>query len=370
MKTQLLEDIGQSGTLSLVPSSKISKDRPNKVLHIPASDRAGTGLPRSAAGVWRQKPQGEPPTVAIQKPDQAPPLREAPRSLPDPVLSVDAWQESPQPKSGTTTPPGETAFDMRATDGTTVPLPDPLFDFAPRTSVQSGSDVPGSEPGWFERSGKRYLLWSACLLSAALAIKGGLWLHETRKDAGSLALVATEFKAEPQRTKAVKRRAIAAKEFTLGADGEVRVTPSSPATATLPVPPSSTVPPLVLLTTEPATGAKLDETTRPAVGDNVRDEPRKEEAVADRAPLPAPKPMRRSERADAGQAARSARAKVEHVSGPRNATAAVGRMATAPVADSTMTATLKACRAHGYTAAQCVRRACSVTKYGFVCRGK
>jgi pyruvate/2-oxoglutarate dehydrogenase complex dihydrolipoamide acyltransferase (E2) component len=47
----------------------------------------------------------------------------------------------------------------------------------------------------------------------------------------------------------------------------------------------------------------------------------------------------------------------------------VRRTAPAPEQDATA-ATLKACREHGYHPAQCVKRGCSVTKYGFVCRGK
>jgi hypothetical protein len=41
-----------------------------------------------------------------------------------------------------------------------------------------------------------------------------------------------------------------------------------------------------------------------------------------------------------------------------------------PKPPSPMEATLKACKDYGYTPAQCFKRACSVTKYGFVCRGK
>jgi hypothetical protein len=38
--------------------------------------------------------------------------------------------------------------------------------------------------------------------------------------------------------------------------------------------------------------------------------------------------------------------------------------------DTSMEALLKACREHGYHATQCVRRGCSLTQYGFACRGR
>lgn len=236
MKTQLLEDIGQSAPLSLVPSGRV----PN-----PA---AGAAKPRSAFGVWRQKPAA----------DEQPPPQPAPQG--------------------------------------------PVFDFTP-PSPSTAPDVFKREPGWLERSGRRYLIWGACLLSSALAIQAAWWFYEERKDEGTLALVADELKAEPQFDKAVKRRALDAKEFTLGPDGEVHVESAAPA------------PPLVLLEPEP-------------------------EPVAQQAPARkiARKPVVQAE--------------------------------TKPDPESAMSATLKACREHGYSADQCVKRACSVTKYGFVCRGK
>jgi len=39
-------------------------------------------------------------------------------------------------------------------------------------------------------------------------------------------------------------------------------------------------------------------------------------------------------------------------------------------ADTSMETLLKACRAHGYHAAQCIKRGCSVSQYGFACRGR
>ena len=177
------------------------------------------------------------------------------------------------------------------------------------------------------------MLWGSCVLLGALLIQAGWWLYEQHKDAGSLALVADELKAEPQLEKAVKRRTHGAKEFMLGPDGEVGVAPAVPVSSPSPSPRASqAVPPLVLLDPEPV--------AQPAHA------------------APLPKPVHRSERLVA--TSKPVRAKVEPVPQRENKAEP----------ESTMSATLKACREHGYHAAQCVERKCSVTKYGFVCRGE
>jgi hypothetical protein len=44
-------------------------------------------------------------------------------------------------------------------------------------------------------------------------------------------------------------------------------------------------------------------------------------------------------------------------------------VAAAPSARQRREETLLQCRAHGYDARQCIRRGCSTTRYGLVCRG-
>ena len=282
MKTQLLEDIGQSATLSLVPSGRGTKP----IADEDAPEVAAPASPRSASGVWRQKPAEEVQDV----PPAAPPV--------EPVLAADAPQ-------------------------------DPVFDFTSPSPVMPPPTLDTHEPSWFERSGQRYLIGGLYVLASALVIQAGVWFYQERKDASSLALVADETQVEPQVEKAVKPRAIAAKEFTLGADGEVRVTPSA-APSSLPRPASS-VPPLVLLEPEQRADAKPEEAPQ---------EP----------PKPAPA---KAKRAPDYQLARAPSTPAEKKPGQ----------------DATMSASLKACKEHGYNASQCVKRACSVTKYGFVCRG-
>lgn len=329
MKTQLLEDIGQSATLSLVPSGRVSDSAADKEPHNIAPAPAATpAKPRSASGVWRQKPAGEAMVLATQQADQ---------QSAEPIAAVEAQPVLPGPVHEEAIPPAEPTPAANAS-------PDPLFDFTPGVPTTPAPDLVRRET-WFERSGPRFLLWGACVLAGALFIQAGLWLYEERKDASALALVAGELKAEPQVDKAVdkavgkavKQRTIAAKEFVLDPDGEMRVMPAAPASS--PTPPPRTaprVPPLVLLEPAPATDTKV---APKAVRERLQ-EPSKPERVAQRAP----------ERQLARTPVMPAERKTEQ--------------------DAAMAATLKACRENGYHAAQCVKHRCSMTRYGFVCRGK
>lgn len=316
MKTQLLEDIGQSAALSLVPSGIVAD------LRSPQAPAATPVRPHSAFGVWRQRPAGEPePIAAVEAQDVPPPkVIEVAISPAEPTLAVHALQSVPAPQG-------------------------PVFDFTLPSPTTPAPDLFNREPRWFERSGQRYLLWGSCVLTGALVIQAGLWLFEERKDARTLALVAEELKAEPQVDKAVKRRAMGAKNgFTLGADGEVLMTPAAPASTPSTLSPTApAVPPLVLLEPVPAAAAKVE----PAAGRADRQAPPKPELIAEQAPaISLPKRVRQIARAPVIHAER----KTEQ--------------------DFAMAEMLKACKEHGYHAAQCVKRGCSVTKYGFVCRGK
>lgn len=70
MKTQLLEDIGQSATLTLVPSAKVAN--PLAEPKRPTTPHATSlqSKPRSAFGVWRQKPAAD---VVVPAPAQEDP---------------------------------------------------------------------------------------------------------------------------------------------------------------------------------------------------------------------------------------------------------------------------------------------------------
>ncbi|QNA99247.1 hypothetical protein [Massilia sp. Se16.2.3] len=95
------------------------------------------------------------------------------------------------------------------------------------------------------------------------------------------------------------------------------------------------------------------------------------EPVVERAPsAPVSKPPSRTVRKQSASASKPVTKKepARPVRQVARASAVRAEKPTAP--DTSMTATLKACREHGYHAAQCIKQGCSVTEYGFVCRGR
>lgn len=329
MKTQLLEDIGESATLSLEPSGKVSNSGIQKGLHAIAHESAAAPVrPRTTFGVWRQKPEGEPVALATSPLEQPPPMVEA---LPDfePTFAANPVQSDPVSQG-------------------------PLFDFTLPPPTTPAPGLPKRESGWFERSGRRYLLWGSCVLAGALVIQAGWWLYDERQDAGAQALVADEVKVEPQLPKAAKRRAFVAKEFTLAPDGAVQVAPAAPPR------PAPAIPPLVLLKPEPAADTRRQTPAQP------RPQPVVEQAPA----APSANALHRAGREQLVPTARPVQTKAERAPERRLASESVTPAEKKPEPESAVSATQKACKDHGYTAAQCVKQACSVTKYGFVCRGK
>jgi len=117
----------------------------------------------------------------------------------------------------------------------------------------------------------------------------------------------------------------------------------------------------------------------------VKPEPLPTLAAAKRAPVTAPKTVRAAKQAAATplpkpsirkmrerSVAPAAPAKERRQRDPvrqvaRASTAGTERASTP---DDPMAARLKACREHGYHAAQCIKRQCSVGTYGFACRGR
>lgn len=333
MKTQLLEDIGQSASRTLVPSSRVLNAGPEPTVQVRA---ASPGKPRSASGVWRQNPAGDLTLPVAPKPEPQP----APVEVPAPAV----------PEAIIT--PVEPTFSANAVQWEPA-LHDPLFDFVLPAAAAPASDLFKPEPSWLERSGLRSR-WGAGMLAGVLVVLAGAWYYDKRTDENALALVADRSEAQPQVSKVVKQRVLAAKEFTLGPDGEVMVTPAAPSLAPSLAPPvAATAPALVLLEPDPAPGAQLESTAAPAGRQQEPQVRPKAGRVAELVPTPAqPKRVRRAERAQVVARAPVVRAeKRAEVESPR-------------------AAMLKECKAHGYQEAQCVKRACSMTKYGFVCRGK
>jgi hypothetical protein len=352
MKTQLLEDIGQSANLSLVPAAKASISHARSDVDDTAQARAAkVAVPRSSSGVWRQKPAAGPDEPAPQSPYQAPPPAQPQAS---PVPETAAVPEQPhvpfQPVNETGTFRAEPTLGANAIFGEPDSR-DPLFDFLPPLPSPPASELSKREQTWLKRSGKRYLLWATSVLAFALIALGGMWLYEEGEDASAMAVVADESKADPHFDKVVKRGTAGAKEFTLGADGKIG---AAPARALTPPPTSPAVPPLVLLKPEPASAT-----------------PVKVEPAADKTPpAPLPKPVRKTEREQPVGAPKPLRTASDRAPARPLVREPVVETEKNPVPGATPAENLKACKAYGYSAAQCVKQACSMTKYGFVCRGK
>lgn len=350
MKTQLLEDIGQSATLSLVPSKiPVDKSAENKVVEFPAVQAWEPARSRAGSGVWRQKPVAE-PVVLAQQAEQPPTPLEL-DSVFEEIAALEAryvrpaLDEAPAAEALSPTPVSFAAEPRHDISISPAVLPvaaeqqdlvgeprDPLFDFTRPPSSQSIPDLnPFTIPAGPSPSRQRYAVWGACILAGAMLIQGGRWLYAEQDTVGTRAVATAESREEPHVDKAVKRRAIAAKEFTLGPGGEVSVTPQAP--------------PLVLLKPEPTVAAKAEQNPPKPVERAVLQEPRKQAAVENN------------------------RANLKDKRDPAYALATAASAERKPARESATAATLKACREHGYHAEQCVKRACSVTKYGFVCRG-
>lgn len=392
MKTQLLEDIGESAQLALTPSRTVGDSRAGKKVRklAPAANREPARL-RSASGIWRQKPAGEPLISTTQQPDQQPDQPALPldlHSVFEEIAALEAQYVAPtrqhepvvaaaEPQHALPAPPVEPLHKpaVSPAEPTLAPSPtqtgtapqDPLFDFTPPSPAHQAADPFTRAPTGPTRSRRRFLLWGACLLSAALLIQGGRWLYQERKDAGLLALGAGQATEKPRVDQAMKRQAMAAKESGLEHGGDVPATPAVSASRPLPAAP----PPLVMLEPDPPAATGLEHRPAPAARGEERRTPLRPEPVAEQGPVsPLPKPSSRMARAQSEAAAERPREGRERKPVRQIARASAMRTEGPSVPETAMEATLRACREHGYHAAQCIKRACSVTEYGFVCRGR
>ncbi|QYF95420.1 hypothetical protein KY495_09840 [Massilia sp. PAMC28688] len=382
MKTQLLEDIGQSATLSLVPAKKEGASPPPVAEDALAPQASQATSPRAAFGVWRQKAVVDAVVVdAANQPDQQA-LHQDLDSVFEEIAALEAQYVPPSPHQEPVTtalapPPAITAPESLHVPATPEPAldtfwtqnpndrPDPLFDFTPPAPGSSPVDPFTPAPAAMKASQQRYLVWGALALSAVLFIQGGRWIYDQR-GGGDVALAAIAAKEEPQVDKAAQRRVLAAKEFTLKPNGDVSVAPSKPASSARPVASTAATPPLVLLESAFSPAPAAESSGKVETGAANR------QAATTNRPV-AEKHSSRSRETSRGQsstAASSAGSRDERVTNSQLASASAKEPESPAKRGGLSAATLKACREHGYHAAQCVKRACTMTKYGFVCRGR
>ena len=377
MKTQLLEDIGENTASSLAPSS-IAGNPANGAHKLAPAAGAQAARPRSASGVWRQAPAAEPQASAAQPPDPQP----APLDLDNVFEEIAALEaqyvapvQQPEPAEA---PPGaghaqpappaepQQAPVIPAAGPTLGPDPanpattprDPLFDFTePSPELQAQNPFTRPAAG-ATRPRQRFFLWGAALLSVALLGLGGRWFYQEQKDAGSLARIADDAQDTPLVVKAVPEP-----------EGDARMKPTERAEPASP--PASAVPPLVYLPPDPPPAARAEQPAPVAASPaQPRTAPTPAPAAEQAQVYPIPKRASQPARARADAPARRAKPKAEPAPARQLARASVAVTQKRPAPDTSMEATLKACREHGYHAAQCVKQGCGVTEYGFVCRGR
>jgi len=328
MKTQLLEDIGQSAGLPPAPP----KAAGHSMAQTAAQGPAGAVKPeparrRPAGGVWRKKPATEPAPVALDSVFEEIAALEA--QFVPPAHEHCAVPDAPPPAPASL--PVEEATAPNPLHRVAAPH-GPLFYFTEPLPASRAADP--STAAAAGRPARRYLLGAACVLSAALLALGGSWLYQERNGAASTAASAVPTTAP---------RPVAA-------------TPVEPVVAaSLPAP---DVPPLVML--EPDPPAAIKSAPAPKIVRAAKPAP----ASARRTPA-IQKTRQRAEAASAPAEQRRHREQVREL-----ARAAVIETQSAPMPQSAMAATLKACREHGYHASQCIRRQCGVGRYGFACRGR
>lgn len=420
MKTQLLEDIGQSGTLSPAPAKPIGHPTPAQEVHIPApAGNAQAAKARPTPGVWRQKPATEPevpevPVAPAPQPEEAATVEldkvfeelaaleaqlmpsgqqhghghghghgqdadDAPVSAPmsprqapaaGPVEpQVASPQQPAEPQAGAAPaphPPRQTAAPQEPLFDFTPP-PERQFDFTPAPERQAAAAF-ASVPAAAARSRPRYLVLATGVLASALVIGGGSWLVQERKDAASLALVAGAASNGAPVDQAAPRPAPAAKAAATDADSAMRALPAVPDSRPAPAPP----PPLVMLEPDPPAAAKSEKPAPTVTDEAETPAPPKPDATAANKPAsPSPKQAGATARAPSRKpvAARPEKEKARREPARQLARASAAK-AKPPALDTSMEATLKACRELGYHATQCIKRDCSVTQYGLVCRGR
>ena len=386
MKTQLLEDIGQSAGAPLAPSKPVEHAKAGVMAQgPPTAGKVQPARPRSATGVWRQKPAEEPPASPTQQLKEPAPLAldqvfeeiaalEAQFVQPGQQHAPAIAQVEPEHEAPSATAKPLHAPVILAVEDATVPNPtrsatapqDPLFDFTqPLPAPQDGNPVTAAPTG-LTRSRQRHLLVAAGVLSVALLVLGGRWLYQERSDAGSVALIATQAKERPLVDAPVNVQAIAKRASTPEPDGAARVEPAVPASSSLPA-----VPPLVMLELDPPAAIKPEQALPSAARGKAPATAQEPAHSAKRGTAsPPPKPSIRKAREPSRAAARPAKERPKREPVRQLARAPAIPAERPPAPDTSMAALLRACREHGYHATQCIKRECSVTAYGFACRGR
>lgn len=375
MKTQLLEDIGESAASAPLSSKSTGDTHAGKgARDLAPARQLPPARTRAAIGVWRQRIAEEPPALMTRPLEDAAPLELEKVFGELAALEAQFIRPEPQQALGASHAESLRQPDIALAEETTVPNAtytatapqDPFFDFTPPAPAPQAANLFMPAPSALAQARKWPLIWAVCALSVALLVWGGRYLLQERNDAGSLALVASQAKGARRVDASSNERALAAATSSAQPGTNAPVPPPVPANAPLP-----DVPPLVMLEPDPPAAIKPEPAPRPAARRAAPLTAPKTVRAARQVPAaPVRKPMihKTRQRSDLAAAPAKERPQREPVRQFARAPVVAAERPSPP--DTSMAATLKACREHGYHASQCIKRQCSIGTYGFACRGR
>jgi hypothetical protein len=416
MKTQLLQDLNDSGSANARPPTPEPKGLPDTARQrdetlqpeVPAAEAATPAVTAAEApavapaasplrpgpAVW-QRPRPVPVDVPAPSVETAP-LAPAPASEPvrkieprpaAPHLTIQPKGFAPQPLPFGATVPNQDAMNTTDRD------PDWLAERLAREAALH------ERPQWSGPWARRLASWGAAGVLLALVAAGGLWLYEQRQVEGALAVLAnTNPPPVAGATQAVTRPATPGALPTLPADAGLAATATPPAMApsTTPArapaeapavaPLAQDVPAPVPAVPTDAVGRSAAASTAAGAGDSGNG------ATVEAPSVKAVDTVADAKRADAasssrskartGRSARIAEEQADSTSAKRKHAAThkqTKTVASAAGQEGARTGersyrqryeeTLMQCRAHGYDERQCLQRGCEMTRFGFACKG-
>ena len=283
--------------------------------------------------------------------------REAPRTAP---LQGTCGPEAPSPAAEPAPPPSP------------PPAPAEFEGFAfGFDSMDALPSYAAPRKSWIDRWARKVAAATMVVIAAILLAVVGAWFYRESMDARSMVVLAKQ--AIPERTgpavpsvAAGTSAALATKSATTNgiAASQTAASTAPASTAPGPAPGPETKP-------EPAEALPPSSASAATPGGK---EPAAEPARATNAPLPEPPARKEGDkaatarlaRAPAGTAGNNRDNRDSEKRGPDTVAA---RNEAATEKRNKLAETLKQCRVAGYHEAQCLKRGCSMTRYGLACRG-
>jgi hypothetical protein len=424
MKTQLLQDLNDSGSANARPPTPEPKGLPDTARQrdetlqpdVPAAEAA---TPAKSADTPAAQtvltPTAQPAVTAAEEPAVAPaasPLRPGPAvwqrprpvpaDVPAPSVETAPLAPAPAPEPVRKIEPRPAAPHLTIQPKGFAPQPLPFGATVPNHDAMNTTDrdpdwlaerlareaALHERPQWSGPWARRLASWGAAGVLLALVAAGGLWLYEQRQVEGALAVLAnTNPPPVAGATQAVTRPATPGALPTLPADAGLAATATPPAMApsTTPArapaeapavaPLAQDVPAPVPAVPTDAVGRSAAASTAAGAGDSGNG------ATVEAPSVKAVDTAADAKRADAASSSRSkARTgRSARIADEQADSTPAKRVASAAGQEGARTGersyrqryeeTLMQCRAHGYDERQCLQRGCEMTRFGFACKG-